>query len=342
MDFTYPLSTFSDDFINDETNLSSIGIYVVDIGGNDTIFGGPATDYIDGGEGDDALGTRPGSDSHDTVIGGLGNDTIGAGPGQNGFGSTVLIYANQGDDIILVDTNGVTAFGGQGNDSIQSFSHGGNVLLGNLGDDYIYCEFDDDNLTEGVEVYGGKGNDSLTVIKGTNSLIQGNIGDDIITINNSASTTVYGGQGNDTINIVSGRKAVELKDTIIYGGLGRDKINLIHSIKFNSSTDYDGLTIYGGTSTTESTPDLSDGADLIIGFSGNYRNVDLLDISNIELAGNIETDFLGSTLIKAGVTNIIGYGNTDINLYFSSSEEKNTFDSQVRINFGMDVTYNFV
>ncbi|KZK83288.1 RTX-I toxin determinant A from serotypes 1/9 [Pseudovibrio sp. Ad46] len=146
---------------------------------------------------------------------------------------------------------GVTAYGGDGNDSLKGTMHadklyggdGNDTLVGNGGDDYIDGGDDADTIEGGAGadlIFGGKGND---IIWGGTSGITAD-----------SANEMYGGDGNDTIHgaiYVQTTPNVDIiadNIDIAYGGAGDDIIN-----------GYDGNDILdGGT-----------GADKIYGGEGN-------------------------------------------------------------------------
>lgn len=93
--------------------------------GNDTIFGGPANDWLVGGKGDDEIhgGTGKqilyGNLGNDTLIGGDHADTVRGGQGDD------LIYGGGGNDWISGDKGNDTIYGGSGADIFHTFSGAG-------------------------------------------------------------------------------------------------------------------------------------------------------------------------------------------------------------------------
>ncbi len=90
--------------------------------GNDTIYGGSSTDFLDGGSGNDTI---DGGGHRDLIDGGYGNDTLYGGAGNDS------VYGGYGND---------TLFGGDGNDWMVG-GLGDDTLYGGQGDDFIFQQF---------------------------------------------------------------------------------------------------------------------------------------------------------------------------------------------------------
>lgn len=167
--------------------------------GNDTLFGGAGRDTIQGGNGDDVI--RSGANA-DLMVGGDGNDTADYSERSTPITVTLDGTANdgaagEGDN---VEDDFETILGGTGNDNLTGTVAtidpmtmlpvgGGNLIIGNGGNDVLNGLSGDDTLI------GGAGNDNLN----------GGDGDD----------TLEGGLGNDALNGGAG-------DDTLKGGLGTD------------------------------------------------------------------------------------------------------------------------
>ncbi|WP_299606021.1 hypothetical protein [uncultured Tateyamaria sp.] len=149
------------------------------------------------GAGDDLIDLNLDSSS---VHGGDGNDTITV----RGAGSDV--FGDAGDDLIDITSDGdvMNAYGGEGNDTLQSGPPGtapynssasDNLnLYGGDGDDLIYVNGPSSSTTGFVEVgHGGAGNDTIvmTSVRAVSSEDPG-LADDIV---------ASGGEGEDTFVI---------------------------------------------------------------------------------------------------------------------------------------------
>ena len=116
-------------------------------GGDDKLYGGLGSDWLDGGDGVDEIN---GDGGDDKLYGGLGNDLLDGGDGVD--------RVNGGDGADTVK-------GGLGND----------IIGGAIGDDYLYGEGGDDKL------YGDRGNDIL-VGGGGDDILKGDKGNDLFVL----------------------------------------------------------------------------------------------------------------------------------------------------------------
>jgi hypothetical protein len=117
------------------------------LAGNDTIVaGGPASNYLRGGDGDDSL---LGGSGFDDINGNKGDDTIDGGSG----GSDWLV-GGQGNDSITAHNSGNLVYGNLGNDTLHGGS-GRDVVRGGQGDDSITAGSGDQFLS------GDRGNDTI-------------------------------------------------------------------------------------------------------------------------------------------------------------------------------------
>lgn len=132
------------------------GVELRGLGGNDTLFGGPDVDSLNGNTDSDIV-TGSGNDS---VFGGTGNDTV------IGTGSGDRVLGNKGNDIVI---GSGTLFGGQDQDTL----FGGAVGNGDLGDDLIYTGVTADGgegndtlvgNTGSNTFIGGVGNDQFIIL----------------------------------------------------------------------------------------------------------------------------------------------------------------------------------
>lgn len=207
---------------------------------------------ITGTDGDDILRGGPGSQ---TIAPGLGNDTIYAGDGDDiilkGVGlNTVNLQAGNDtarDQGTAPQDGGDNVFGGGGNDVITT-GIGDDYVEGGTGDDLIRTGGGRDTVVGGAgfdvvflgsgsdrfsapdtaqrnEVHGGAGRDRITGGIG-NDVFAGDSGSDVLkgdagsdTLSGGDDTDkLYGGSGNDTIN-------GDADDDILFGGKGSDTLN---------------------------------------------------------------------------------------------------------------------
>lgn len=155
------------------------------------VFGGRASDQVDGTEDNDVLRSFNGADTlfgydgDDLMFGDAGEDQMFGGAGNDemrgGFGADA-IYGGEGDDRIT---------GGGSNDFLDGGA-GDDDLFGNKGHDTLFGDMGDDKLS------GGANNDVL----------RGDMGDD----------RLFGGDGRDAL--YGG-----MDDDALYGGKGNDLLN---------------------------------------------------------------------------------------------------------------------
>ncbi len=154
---------------------------------DDHLFTSVATNYLDGGGGNDTL---YGSAGNDTLVGGAGGDTIFgeggsdliyAGTSQAGGGlkgDVNVVYGDDpskphgGHDTIYGDAGNDTLYGGSGNNVIYGLA-GNDFMVGGPLTDYLDGSGDDDII------YGGGGNDILYGGTG-NDVLLGGTGDDVL------------------------------------------------------------------------------------------------------------------------------------------------------------------
>ncbi len=203
--------------------------------GNDTILGGPNTEFIDGGADDDSL---VGGAGNDTILGGSGNDRIEGGAGDDslvgGSGSDTFVFSGSalGNDVIIeaagnvdndwLDFSGFTA-GGVNIDLSQGslqVVNAGNLQL-TLGNSSAIEHVLGSNAADNI--VGNTGNNILIGLNGDdvidggagNDTLDGGVGNDLL-IGGTGDDSVLGGVGNDTLNGGAG-------DDTLVGGSGSDR-----------------------------------------------------------------------------------------------------------------------
>jgi Ca2+-binding RTX toxin-like protein len=196
-------------------------------GGNDTLTGGQAQDYLDGGSGNDVISDYYGNN---ILNGGAGNDQI-----ANGLGNDT-VTGGVGDDYIYVFGGNDSIDGGSGNDQIN-FSgnfHTSAVIVNlsitgpqSLGGGQGIVRISGIEAITGTNFYG----DTLTGDSGPN-LIGGLGGNDLLSGGNGNDTagggdgkdTVTGGAGNDNLRGDAGADSVSGGDgnDILLGDAGND------------------------------------------------------------------------------------------------------------------------
>lgn len=150
---------------------------LLDIDGQDSIFGLQGDDSINGGSGADVIFGNQGFDSID---GNINNDTIYGGKDND------RILGNGGNDLLLGERDNDRLLGEDGNDS----------LFGGKGGDYLEGGTGSDRLS------GDLGDDTLAGSKGNNSLI-GGIGEDVfrLTVNTGNNIILDFEDGIDRIDL---------------------------------------------------------------------------------------------------------------------------------------------
>ncbi|CAO3409230.1 calcium-binding protein [Azospirillum largimobile] len=307
----------------------------VPTGGNDAVTGDWRAETLDGGAGNDTLGSGGGGG---TLLGGAGDDLLSGDWGEDtlrgGSGADTLrggsqsdrLFGGSGADLLDGGSEDDTLDGGTGNDSLFGGS-GADLLLGGMGNDLL------DGGTDANRLYGGSGNDTLlggdvgdTLDGGSgNDLILGGIGADSIR-GGAGDDRIDGGENDDSIEGGSG------DDTIVGGG-GRDVVTAGDGNDL--VTDGDGVwsddRFDGGAG--DDTLDGGLGSDTLIGGAGNDRltvgadyNGDNLDGGDGDdtLVGGLGADTLlggaGNDVLKGGGGNDMLIGGDGIDVADYSAE----------------------
>jgi Ca2+-binding RTX toxin-like protein len=173
--------------------------------GNDWLVGGPAADYLYGGDGTNTIEGRGGNDyivgggQTDHIYGGDGNDVVFGNAGAD------YLYGGAGDDRLDGGVGDDVAYGNAGHDVIDG-GGGHDRLLGDDGGNSPYVAGRD-------TIYGGSGSDYLVGDAGDDKLYG-----DYTTIGNGDHDVILGGLGNDEIWGGPGHDA-------IHGEAGNDKLH---------------------------------------------------------------------------------------------------------------------
>ena len=263
-------------------------------GGNDTVFGGFASDTIRGGGGLDTLVGAAGDDllnggnSRDTILGGNGADEILGGRGLD------TLDGGAGDDSIKGEGGLDTLIGSSGDDTLQG-GDGRDVIQGDGGDDSISGGAGNDTI------FGGAGSDSVVGGSGQDRIFGEADGD--LLIGGSGDDTVIGGDGRDVVtggtdsDVVEGNDG---EDVLIAGRISLSVVNMASILaEWNSARTYQQRVdnIHDGPEQTENrlntafligpnrppTPQTAfddDRRDLLTGGSGNdffFANVIMRD-----------------------------------------------------------------
>jgi Ca2+-binding RTX toxin-like protein len=171
--------------------------FVTGDGGNDSLRGEAGEDRIFGGAGDD---TASGGDGDDTVSGDLGNDNLSGGDGAD------VVNGHSGDDTQRGGSGADSLNGGDGNDALEG-EGGADLILGGDGDDLVFGGGGDDSI------FGEAGHDRLFGDGGADS-IRGGAGEDDIH-GGAAADRLFGDRDDDWLFGNDGADS-------LYGNLGRD------------------------------------------------------------------------------------------------------------------------
>ncbi len=304
-------------------------------GGNDAVTGDWQAETLDGGAGNDTLGSGGGGG---TLLGGAGDDVLNGDWGEDslrgGSGADTLHGGSQSDRL----------FGGSGNDLLDGGSEddtldggtGNDTLLGGSGVDLLYGGMGNDLLDGGTDanrLFGGSGNDTLlggdvgdTLDGGSgDDLILGGIGADSIR-GGAGADRIDGGENDDSIDGGSGNDSIT-------GGGGRDVVAAGDGNDL--VTDGDGVwsddRFDGGAG--DDTLDGGLGSDTLFGGAGNDRLTvgsdhtgDYLDGGDGDdtLVGGLGADTLlggaGNDVLKGGGGNDVLIGGAGIDVADYSAE----------------------
>jgi Ca2+-binding RTX toxin-like protein len=164
---------------------------------------------VDGGRGDDTIGTGAGNDRID---GGVGNDTISSGAGRDD------VFGNSGNDRISAGIGDDVVYGGDGDDR----------LMGQDGNDFV------DGGKGNDTVYGGAGNDILSGGLGDDRL-EGHAGDD----------RIYAGAGTDVISNTSGNNVVYAQAGVDQVSAARGATNTVVNVDLTGTPGSIGVRVEG-------------------------------------------------------------------------------------------------
>ncbi len=188
------------------------------------IKGGPLDDVLVGTEDDDKISGRGGNDQisglagNDWLKGNDGDDRLFGGPGDD------RMFGGKGNDY-MEDTQGSNIFfGGDGHDTMRSFSVTGTpvskmLVHAGAGDDEIFAD-----SVERLFVWGGDGNDRVTARPTLSAVIFGGEGNDSIALVRgvplSGTATIDAGPGDDAV----GSSASPGSQHIVTLGPGKDSV----------------------------------------------------------------------------------------------------------------------
>lgn len=172
------------------------------------------------------IGSVGGDNIRLTVTATTGNGGAYGGAGndtiQSVGGGYWLVQGNQGDDRIILDGGSQTVYGGQDNDYILV---GGVTTIGSR--NFMQGNRGEDTIIGSGNpdtILGGQGNDNLTGSGGLDT-INGNLGDDVIT----GAGLIAGEGGNDVITVNDGTAGPLVNQRVVstvFGGDGDDRISI--------------------------------------------------------------------------------------------------------------------
>ena len=225
----------------------------------------------------------------------------------------IFDFTNEDDTANFFDLSyGITAYGGNGNDTLIGTKDHANTLYGGSGDDFFITYNGDDYIDGGDNddeifsgsgadlIIGGKGNDIIWGGASGNTAAEANEmhggeGDDIIhgavwELTTDNIDIAYGGEGDDEIRGYDGNDILDggTGADVIYGGTGNDIISS-GALKDQSESDQ----LWGGS-----------GADMFIIGDGStdYTSDFVLDISAaFPNKGNDWTSILDAAGSAAGI-----------------------------------------
>jgi Ca2+-binding RTX toxin-like protein len=270
-----------------ELNPKSYSLYGA--GGNDTLNGNGAFNYLDGGTGNDIIFANGGDDrllggtGNDELHGGSGTDSLNAGDGDDS------VYCDYADFTFSINQLAVYVNGGNGYDKI--FVEGTQSVVVDLGN----CQFEEAYGGDGEDTFDASGTDVAVVMDGKNGAdtLIGSIFDDILTDTGIDTGDVFNGNsGRDSVSYqwfqggvnvdldyydtgfgrvigVDGDIGIDqiLNVEIIYGG---DGSNFMAGGSLNTANEFVGGSnadqLYGGNGSD--TLRGGGGADFLFGESG--------------------------------------------------------------------------
>jgi Ca2+-binding RTX toxin-like protein len=204
-----------------ETFIGSFFEAIIAGAGADTLIGGNNAETLHGGNGNDMLF---GSAGNDSLQGGDGHDTLSAS-GDGGFDTS---DGGGGNDYVYAAASPFgpeVAFGGAGNDTVDTSLWSGNYLV---------------NVTTGLTHLGGES------FIGFEAVISGNGADTLIgaggaeTLNGgNGDDTLFGGDGNDNLHGGIGHDALN-------GGAGHDTLMTDGNGDLIQAGDGDDVILVGG------------------------------------------------------------------------------------------------
>lgn len=186
---------------------------IIGLGGNDTIHGKGGDDVICAGDGADNVNGGSsldgdyveGGDGNDALRGdGLGRDTLDGGGGDDLLEDAQTLLGGPGADVLLASTTASMRPAGR----FGTFAYAPSYLDGGDGDDLVTAPFGADYAT------GGAGDDQVTSPWG---YVEGADGDDVLT-GGAAGQYLDGGEGEDLLRGEGG-------DDYLDGGGGPDELH---------------------------------------------------------------------------------------------------------------------
>lgn len=285
-----------------------------------------------GGDLDDKIVSRS---AYSKVYGGAGDDDINVlnGNGSTAYGDdgndtmrgTCTKYGGDGDDIIYVSGSGNL---GEGGNDTYYINNNGSVVMDQDGDNIFYVN------SSGNSITAGSGSDSFYITGSDNQVIQGGAGDDFFSIDGN-SNNVIGGTGenyfvvNGNTNTIQG--GPDNKDLIVDNGIGNNSSNVTTDpnagfLSFTSVGQEITFTIAGKTYTVKNQNESGTAPAMnSLRYFLNQNTGELtLEGSNLTITG--ENDKSHNLVIKGG-SNTINGGNLDDKIMVQTGSD-NTINGQ--------------
>jgi Ca2+-binding RTX toxin-like protein len=257
---------------------SNPGDFILGLGGNDTITGGPGLDTLAGNENNDLIRSKG---LGDFFLGGQGEDTL---IGESETADDV-IYGNKGADLIIGSPLGSNAiYGGQDNDTIYSL--GNDLVNGEFGNDFIY--------SNGIStVFGGGAGSVSGVFDGDDTLVAG-----------AGNQVIVAGTGRDQIIFQSAiRRNVSGKD-VVEGGYGGSDI--VRNLSIGNQISLSGLVSGDTIEFVAANADPNNSGGVLINFLGSASG-QTITVENLSLNQLIasSSNFIRINNIAVNAANLV-------------------------------------
>jgi Ca2+-binding RTX toxin-like protein len=281
--------------ISTVTHVEQFNIYAGS--GDDVIFGGVTSSYIEGHDGNDRIGAGSGPGY---LYGGTGDDVLSGGPGNDGLngeaGVDTVTYEDLAISGVAADLGAGVATGPEsGTDTLTGVEN----LIGSAFSDVLTGDSAANALTGGGGqdwLMGGGGGDLLIDDAGDDS-VWGGAGDDALS-GGEGNDTIDGGEGVDTATYHLATSHVEIDLTILEDQITRGAgIDTLISIENLVGSAFDDILVGSNGANAIDGGAGSDilrgqgGADLLTGGAGADTFVLGLASDSSPSAADLVTDF---------------------------------------------------